>query len=551
MGYLLGNYIHLTAKNYQAYGTKEWKDTTSEEVTAKLFETHLNNIHEAAKKFSIHNLKQIEKNYNKLNQQQYEQFTKILNSDNISTYLKKTLLEELVRRLSPKTTPWTEEQIQEIVSHLHWDTSTQTFYYTGNKLQIKTENKIHLSNLGDAKSFRYINTIMTRSQRMIQEIASHPTLDKEHKIDFVNQIKEEIINPIKKVDGYQKRSKAQLKKLASKSHKWLGMIDTKQGEEYFNKLLKIRSTINGIDNLNSNLQWKFSELLGNMIGQQSAQMGYQKIIDVLTSSLSSKGTHATKKNIIGVSLTGRINQELLKQEKVSLQENGSYITDDGINQVQYFFKGMGDGRFQKADVEFVINSTTKEKIGISLKNTDISSYINKQSQSLTKDFISLQDSSSLMLYLAGIQQNYQDMGNHYLNIFAEHKEPRDEKIDNTILSSAIESFKTNLLFSALSGANQLREGGQANVLAIYDKAEINHIKQVKFFDIYKLVTQGVQGAQFSPQINTIVLSNVKEEDKNLSKRQNASNRITKLLLAAKNQQVSVYLSKNYLMSIYK
>jgi peptidyl-tRNA hydrolase len=59
MGYLLGNYIHLTAENYEAHGTKEWKDETSKKVTTKIFKTHEENILALAEKFKVNELDKI------------------------------------------------------------------------------------------------------------------------------------------------------------------------------------------------------------------------------------------------------------------------------------------------------------------------------------------------------------------------------------------------------------------------------------------------------------------------------------------------------------
>lgn len=550
MGYLIGNYIHLTAENYEIYGTNEWGDKSGQKITSSIFNTHLDNIYDIAKKFSVPNLKQIETSYNKLNQEQYQQFIKILNSKNIDEYFKQNLKKELIRRMSPKETPWSEELIQDIAANLHWDSSRQTFFYTGTKAQKNSNKKVYLSSLGSADSFRYINTIMTRSQKMMSEIAAHPELSMDLKKQYMQQIKDRVIDPLKAADTYQKRTKKELAKLSKKAHKWLGVIDLKLANQYYQELLGIQQNINGIDDLNTYLQWKLSEFLGNTIAQGAAITGYQSIIDAI-STVVSKGSGSSIKNTSGVALTSRIKVDFLtdkKNEKITLSENGNYVDSKGINQVAYFFKGMGDGRQQKADVEFTFDPSTKQKVGISLKNTDLSSYINKQSKDLTSDFISLQQRSSLMLYLAGIQQQQKDMANHYLNIFAKHE--NNELIDSEIRNAAIKSFQTALLFSALTGANQLREGGQANILAIYDKTEINGIKQVKFFDTYDLVQNGLKGTQFSPSIEKLWLSNDKETDENLSKRENASVRITKVLAEAKNKQISVYLSKNYLMSIY-
>jgi hypothetical protein len=113
------------------------------------------------------------------------------------------------------------------------------------------------------------------------------------------------------------------------------------------------------------------------------------------------GTTQTKKDWTGIALTGYLDIDTLDKANITLTENGTWTDSGGYLRSAYIFDGIGDPRNQKADV--VLSLSTEEKpINISLKNTSLTTRINDGANELTKNFVSLQKNSSLMLYLMGM-----------------------------------------------------------------------------------------------------------------------------------------------------
>ena len=151
----------------------------------------------------------------------------------------------------------------------------------------------------------------------------------------------------------------------------------------------------------------------------------------------------------------------------------------------------------------------------------------------------------------GMNQIDKDIANHYLNIFASHSK---RQIKASLHKAAIDSFKLALFYSALTGANQLRSGGQAQLFAVYDKAPTG-LDVVKFFDTYSLIEEASKqinkAIHVSPIVEHISLKNKKITKKGNTLEKNISLRLTDLLIDARSYEISVSIAKNFLQSVYK
>jgi hypothetical protein len=114
-----------------------------------------------------------------------------------------------------------------------------------------------------------------------------------------------------------------------------------------------------------------------------------------------------------------------------------------------------------------------------------------------------------------------------------------------------------ILYSALTGSGQLRKQQNnkfANILAIYEKGSTaKGAPRVKFFDMWDIVNKADMfktGAVLKPEISSINLNNDLVSNSGVLSRKDANTRISKLLVEARNKNISAALSKHFLNSIY-
>ena len=194
----------------------------------------------------------------------------------------------------------------------------------------------------------------------------------------------------------------------------------------------------------------------------------------------------------------------------------------------------------------------QKKIGVSMKNTNMSAttYIDPITKKKKVAAISLHQGTSLYVFLKAMQQEHADIHNHFLNVFA-----ADPNRLSTLRREAADAMVLSLLYSAMSGRGLGKQGGFADILAIEDKSTNLHgYPRVRFYNIHTIlldIAQRIQRGfhpsfylQFSPNFYTFKLHNEYQES-------GARARITKLLLDARAQKMSMAITKKYLNYLYK
>lgn len=548
MGSALGNYIHLYKENYMDIGTNRYKDNKSKEVTAKIFEDHAKFILNQAENLKIPNLKQVETTYNELNQKQYKELKYLATDKNLSDKRKENVVRYLMQNLKTKT--MSQETVQKIIDNLEWDDARQTLVYRPKDKDLIKETRIKLPSIkGNDKTIRQANTILTRAEALRDSIDANPELQY-IKDEYLKRIDNNIIKPIKSIDGLRERTTEEIAKLNRKYKYTYYQLSADDSEKYYTELSKIVNEIQGVARINTLIQQKFSELLGNMVAEGAVNISYGEVAKVLQEGIKIAGDNTTSKNLKQIYVSADLDLKELDKLGFKIEKSGTYIDSKSNVKTSYTLKGVGDDKQQKADVEFGLG-IQMPKIGISMKNTYLPDKINEQIEETVNKFsINLQGNSPLILYLAGAQQAYgNDIANHYLNVLAQHEEGTMQ--GDSIHDAAMRSLGLAIVYSAFTGANQLREGGRAQILAIYNKRK-NGIKQVQFFDIcdlmQKINREGLDSTvKMSPMLQSIVLQNAKENDKE-TKEENISLRLTKVLADSRKKHISVNILKSLLIS---
>lgn len=554
MGVLVGNYIHLNWENYLNKGINKWGDSP-EKVTETIFSKHQEHIQQLAQKYKVQNLGRIQQEYNTRNTLQYEQFKRIQNSSKLTEREKQLLLYRLVKSLSPtdknQKTTWSSKLIQDIANNLYFDDVKKTVVYRKNTSSVLSASQTQLqsvnySKIGSAEHYRRVDSLISRCEELISSIANNTFLDIQDKNYYISSIKNNIINPVISIHANLSTP------IKGDINKILGTIPLSLANGYYDKLDQIKRDINGIQKINEQLQAKFAEVLGNLIGDSAYKAGIVAVYDTLKKGV--QGDLYTSKNLTNNNaLTLDLDLDVLK--KTRLTESGTYVDKNNQLRALWTFDGVGNDVQQKADASFTITlDGTTSTHGISLKNTNFIKEINKQSEEDWGNFIEVQTSSPIILYLLGMNDYGPGIANHYLNIFTKHPDLKDY---NTALhKTAIESFKIAILYSALTGRQQLRKGGFADILAIYDKGN-NGIFRVKLFDISDIIDSAIslganQVAKFHvPEKEKDFLQNDKEINENNTIKENQNIRVTKVLLETRKKHVATYISKQYLNKVVK
>lgn len=553
MGSLLGNYVHLNWSNYLEKGIDRFGKGVA--PTEDIFDKHKQHIQKLARQKKVANLRQIQDEYNRRNTNQYNEFLRVMK--NAKPTEQKVILKRLVEVLVPKD-GWGGFTRQEIFNNLKWDETRQTIYYEKPNASTIGSSTVNFSTIGGGQKNRQANALLKRCNELKSSIQNNKSLSNTTKNDYINQIQKHIVGPIQ--ETYLRQGKTVKGKVYNK------LIPASLADGYYNILNNIKKEINGVEGLNTALQTKFSEIIGNLVGDGAIKVGSYTLFKNLKKSL---GSSYSKKDFgdFFSGITFDLDKSVLGNEKLFL--SGQVQLPDGTYRASYSFKGIGDPKQQKADTEFTISldGQSSKTYGLSLKNTDFLADLNSQVKEDWGNFIDIQEGSPLLLYLAGMNNYGPGISNHYLNIFTEHEDlegsnnstenifKKQNVIDKGLRESAFDSFKVAVLYSALTGRQQTRKGGEADILAIYDKGTIaKGVPRVRLFDMSSIIDAAVgqgadQIARFDmPKEERGFLKNTKENSAD-SKRENQNIRITKVLLEAKRRHISVYISKYYLNQV--
>ena len=537
----LGQYVHLHWENYEKAGTYE---TTSKvnfnrnNFQQNIFTTHKKIIAKQSKALKQTSLKALEEEYNAANDKAYKQ---LLNKTLKDTEVMRALL-QLVNK------QWSDEQIDIILQKLEWNNKTQRLQYKGKGLSgysPKTSQGGLFYHLDESQSHN-IKSTYSRLNKMVENA------------DELFGEDQQLRTKLKELQkGLLSLQEGQLKKLKISKN----IINWNEAEASMHgRILASNSAVEAefIKNYNSfidlmlsssqineQLAYRIPEILGNIASQ-----GIKSITkDVLKEAIVNAGSLTTTSladKSKGVTLFIKQDQVVLEQlfnDETNPFKTEIIQTKEG-NSISYKIRSLGEGRAQKADIEFIAKTQNNKKIGISMKSTKLNQFSTPE--------IALQN-SSLLLYLLGLQTVKANLGNHYLNILADHEDT--DGVYNTMRNQANDALTLAIAFSALTGMNQARAGGSASVFAIYEKGAINSENKeprVKLFDMGVIMEQLMinpsQGILLNPAIETISLVNTKitgsEKTRILSRK-----RITKLLVDARSRTIKATIEKNFLMNL--
>lgn len=540
MGSLLGNYIHYSWTNYENYGTyrsvREWKNEENQKSNfqSDIFDKHKESTLKLIKKLSHPNLKALEVEYNNKIK---EQSKAMLELQKISPHQYTIIVEALIKSLGSSYAAISNQ----ILSNLVWDDSRQTFRYSlakgANSDNIETPPYYKLgvtSGRGESRPRIAYCDLLIEYIKRVSGNSKHPDIEKlkrirdtlkKHQSAYIEQKK--IFNKGKEQNKYQ-----------DLSFQYANAID--------NYLQKIRGGYIEAVDIDKRIQAAFAEFIGNVIGEDLTTIGISEITKALT-----VGKTLTIKNVDTTGMTIKLDISAIEswakeQKKKKSIKSLSTTLNGKNNRVSYdFYSTLGGAVDQKADIEVNLLGSS---YGISIKNTNF--YAKTSTDSFNIPHISLQ-SSTFALYLAAIQKEWPDLGNHYLNIFTHHNDASGVTYAQ-MHKQASQALTLYILYSALSGQGQLRANkGTANIFAIYDKASSKDpaYPRVKFFDMadvlirYSQYSNGYDVIYPNPNSKEFLLKNTWEDS-------SSSARITKVLLEARTKNLSATLSTEMLRKLY-
>lgn len=535
-----GQYVHLNWANYEKYGTYEKQTGNKKEFNKKtnfqpnIFKKHRNLVLLQAKRLKYKNLKKLENDYNKLNYDAYSTLKGIASGKNREAGMRALL--QLVNK------QWSPEQIDKIISGLKWNDATNRFIYTGpplSTLQIETKGAlfVRISETPNTKFYArpFYSRLNNLSTAITESLGGMNPYEEQ-----INIIKQNIIK-CENIKMKKSALETSIANISSEPSGTLYVSDPNVFETIVQPFNRIIDDFLSKKSINEQLAYRIPEIIGQIASDGTYKLAQKEIVKALE-GMKSTGLAYTEKTGVFVKFKGLDQQTLI--EAASGELKSAIIKNKNGDSVSYSIKNIGEGRQQKADIEWIVNSNERNSmLGISMKSTHM--------QKINAPNISLQ-TSSLMLYLAGLQNLQENLGNHYLNVLSEHEDGQIGKYSK-MRREAEDALTLAIAYSALSGKNQLRSGGQASILAIYDRATKlpNGTPRIVFFDIGTIIEQlniNMDGIQLSPSLEDISFKNKKVEGEE-EIRKLSNKRITNILIEARAKTISASLSKTFLNSI--
>lgn len=556
----IGQYIHWSWGNYAANGTFKntvfWRgnkagNTGPTNFSQTLFIQHRQNIRARAKaQFAFTgNLKQLETEYNKTNQDMSKYLQSLLQTlkQNNGAVSEKAVLKSLLQLINKS---WTDIQIEDILKNLYVD-KNGLFKYKGAGLSVTgvTGKKVFIPK---GKTI-YIQRTLARCKDLrlqFNKLIAEGLLDA-NTIDFqtiITNIETALVLMAEKQKINKTIIKSGISNLDDRKVNAHGAlpVSNKTVEQYIiNPLNELYAVFSSRESINKILTYRLGEILGELAAAKANEIGLNALQKELNSWLKSgtSGSQMTTKITNSPDFFWGFNKKAL--DGVAKQEI-KIKTDIGEDIVDYKFREVGSDVQQKTDVVF-------QGQHISLKTTSLHN-IEYQKSFLDIPGISLQD-SSLFLYLMGIQSQDANYGTHYLNILSKH--PDAGVVYETMRKQANRSLELYILYSALTGEGQLRQGKMANVFAVYETQSktTKEEPRVKFFSTWDIINkidqaQG-EGLILTPKISSLSFDNTWIGHPGAASIDNANLRISRILVEARNTQIAASISKSFLNKIYK
>lgn len=537
-----GQYVHYTWEGYKNYGTymseTSWNTKKSRSIKTNfnddIFDVHQSLILKQAA--PIKNIKQLENEYNIANSKSFKRVQELMTEMSRGSLPAKESVETMLSILREN---WTPQRLSSIMQNLVLDPATNNLKYggqgyTGPKLTNSKSVlvKMPIPNGSQKKTLESLENTIQKIESSLKKDLGKAYATYEPSVErikaFLQQERQSLINAGKILNSSQRNL--------------LTPQSSRTAVIYINDLIEQFETVADINKI---LQERFAELIGTLSGFVISELTTTEIRDKVLKPLITEG-RAGAQSAIGQGKLLKFKTALDQSTLSYFQTHGTTTEQSSIIQNKkgrLSIRGVGTSVSQKADVEFEFSN--QETYGISIKNT---TYELLSQNALKTQTIKAQ-SSSLALFLMGAQLEWDDLGTHYLNVLSQHynlktKKPVNPSLANQMRREAIATLNLAVVYSALSGANQARSGGQAQILAIYDKAK-GASQRVKFFDIgtivQKVATTNDQ-SMISPRLVTLKFANTWAA-------KNSTPRITKLLVETRSKTLSVQISKNFLSSL--
>ena len=548
MGSLLGNYVHLTPSNYLKAGTfrneRNWNTSRQQasDFNPSIFIQQKNKIRSKYSWIEQENqkIKAMEKHYNNERNALYEKFLELgRTSPEMQKLFEKVIINA---RLGDSI------NIQQLASLLDFEIATQSINLE-EKVLIQQAQKIKS---GRGKIFVRNSTVEDRAKiannriDAISDQTLKATLEKAYKLvlaDF-NTAKEGVAGL------YAIEQKLGLKNVTNRTaYKHSLPADIANALiAQFDYVTSIAMTTSQLIKLKAS----FAEVMGALLREQGA-LGktIDQALDDLENSLLSRTS--TMSNI-SISIIDT-DQKYMKK-KYDLQKGGEQfktiqevkIHNGKKEKTMYTFK-VNFQSFNKADFIFEYNGNP---FGVSMKNTDMTKeYFENIDGEKIPTTISLHSGTSLLVFLSAMENNTNNIHNHFLNVFAQ-----PPSAFSRLRQQAADVLLVSLLYTGLSGYGLGKTLGTADIFAIEDKGATNNLQRVRFYSLGQIISyvsnsheRLINSLEFEPDFYTFVLNNKYMHGDN--KQQAIKTRLTRVLDHARSIPLALSIRKNILNKLYK
>ena len=549
--HMLGNYIYLKWENYKRAGTRnnwtrgENAEPLENNFNINIFKAHKVNILQSIQQLKVPNIKNLEQAYNDSLQKRLKQMEKIAATDTDSL---EGMMEILISLLGKRYAT----QASTYAKQIKWDPIHDRPVIIGGITDLNLDTfpppppyTLHAQRGRGQCSPRIAFCIA-----MQKYILSVNNNQKNEDWNLLNRI---IMDLESMRDSYRK-----IHNIISKEARAYELTN-KQAKVFDNILNKIRGRYVSVAELNQKLWAAWAEFTGNILLSDLDYITWKEIYNAM--QVGAKRTTASqgKTNTVSVKLDTAATEKYVKTkykealQKMSEQEQKQFVSKQiGI---LANFQALGSSVQNKRDIQATLLG---QEYGISMKNTNLLAQapidIDEELSDHQIPHVSLQ-SSSLALYLMGIEEQQEALGTHYLNILAANAGDEDS-VYKKMRTEANQALSLYILYSALTGEGQLRQQAKTNLFAIYDKAAKNGKHRVKLYDMADLIltihgNKTVLEQSLLPSIDAINLDNVKiYVKKGESNNKAVAERVTRILLEARTTNIEARVTNQILQNIY-
>ena len=540
-------------------------------IISAFFDAHLQNLYNRLKaqiSFTDEEIKKIEEDYNTQVAIQNDLVKQLL----IDAKQKKTqYAQQALNSYLQKTFPGlSAAQYADLLRHLEFNEATQSLQYTGTTF---TQNSAgatglkhwHIANLNQ---FRVASQIVKRIEEA--ENILNKRFSAEQLAPYYHDSQGNGLLDLKKklVDqGRVTISENNGKKTYHGARLYQNLENNEEeiGKLVWNKLQEIKAGLGGIASVNDSLGAVYTELIGHLVANQAPKVAKKTAgveiqnwaakttagnTNTKTQS-SSRGTGGIQFGLQSIDLDQDFLKTIFENTPKDKESYVRQIVDAHNNTITYTLKEVGGSVHGKLDgyINVEIQNGAVKKVPVSFKNYALKG----------GDAITAQGSGFLLAYLEGAEQLTPNFTEHILNIYSQH--PEKEVEDHTdygavikiLRDKAAEALRAQFLYSALSGEMQMRQGQEAEILAVYDKtASETKTPLVRLYGIKNLILNMIENEDYTGMRSNLNMQNHwfsndwAPNPKAPPSAAGSKTRYTKVLYEARTKNIKVSLAKRLL-----